>query len=248
MYNRASTLLRDDNFAQPSNWRKLLYKFPTLILCLAHFGSSYFWEKNRKEKKEWKGRVDWRDEIIKTMNRYDYVFTDLAFITNDYPKEMANQLADYLDRCSRLKNRLMVGSDWLMIEMVKFKGTGEYNRRMFEMLKMVSKKVGYDAWHQFAVINPLRFIGLIDPDAEPDGKLLGDLDTKKKLLNYWSYIRDKVEDTDWRRFAEVNKSEVGTVKDEVSRKYNNFKYSVRIFNSDQIKDPENPSTDLILKE
>ena len=142
----------------------------------------------------------------------------------------------------------MVGSDWLMIEMAKFKGTGEYNRRMFEMCKLVSKKVGYDAWYQFAVINPLKFLGLIDIDAEPGGKTLGELDTNNKLLNYWSYIREKVADSDWRDMADVSRSEVKTIKDEASKIYNNFKYSVRIYNSDQIKDPENPQNDLILKE
>ena len=236
----------DDRFTQPSNWKNVLTKYPDLRLCLAHFGGNYFWQKNRKEKKEWKNRVDWRDEIMSLINGYKYVFTDLAFITNDYIEEMAEQLVRYLN--NKLKNRLMVGSDWLMIEMAKFKNTGEYNRRMFEMLKLVSKEVGYDAWYQFAVINPLRFLGLIDPDADPGGATLGELDTNDKLLNYWSYVREKVDDINWRRSAEVEPHEPKTIKDKLFSIYNNFKYSVRVYNSDQIKDPENPNNDLILKE
>jgi hypothetical protein len=56
----------------------------------------------------------------------------------------------------------MVGTDWYMIEKEGEKGLGDYMHRMFETLKMVSEEVGYDAWHQFAVVNPLRYLGLIE--------------------------------------------------------------------------------------
>jgi len=41
-------------------------------------------------------------------------------------------------------------------------GVDVYYRKMFEVLKIVSEKVGFDAWYYFAVENPLKFLGFIE--------------------------------------------------------------------------------------
>jgi hypothetical protein len=53
-----------------------------------------------------------------------------------------------------------------MIENDGLTGVGTYFKRMFGMLRIASHYLGYDAWHQFAVINPLNFLGLISKDGE----------------------------------------------------------------------------------
>jgi hypothetical protein len=47
-----------------------------------------------------------------------------------------------------------------MIEREYQKGVGGILRNLFVVMEMVKEKVGCDAWHQFAVINPMRFLGL----------------------------------------------------------------------------------------
>jgi hypothetical protein len=67
-----------------------------------------------------------------------------------------------------LQHRIMFGTDWPMTETKKeVKGVSIYNSAMFVLLQMVTEYCGneWDAWHQFAVINPLRFLGLLDVPA-----------------------------------------------------------------------------------
>ncbi len=52
-----------------------------------------------------------------------------------------------------------------MLESDRVKGIGTYFSRMFEVMRLVSKEVGYDAWHQFGVVNQLRFLGLLKKDS-----------------------------------------------------------------------------------
>jgi len=54
--------------------------------------------------------------------------------------------------------------------------------RMFELLKEASKKLNYDAWHQFAVVNPLRYLGLIEESKGSKGPFKIDVGLVKKYL------------------------------------------------------------------
>lgn len=101
------------------------------------------------------------------------VYTDLAcFAIADKSKKSKNgaskmelitkNLAYLISTYPKLKERIIIGSDWYMAEYGGTEGVGIYFARMFEMLKIVSELVNpqFDAWHQFTVINPLKFLGL----------------------------------------------------------------------------------------
>ncbi|NLD93590.1 MAG: LysM peptidoglycan-binding domain-containing protein [Fibrobacter sp.] len=101
------------------------------------------------------------------------VYTDLAcFAMADKSKKgkngaskmelIAKNLAYLITTYPKLKERIIIGSDWYMAEYGGTEGVGIYFARMFEMLRMVSELVNpqFDAWHQFTVINPLNFLGL----------------------------------------------------------------------------------------
>jgi hypothetical protein len=77
--------------------------------------------------------------------------------------ETAKNLAAVIDRYPRLRYRILYGTDWPMSEM-KTRGVPNYNANMFVLLQMVTKKLGckWDAWHQFTVLNPLNFLGLLN--------------------------------------------------------------------------------------
>jgi hypothetical protein len=178
-----------DKYAAPKNWENVLTyqgaNFTKLKLCLAHFGGYDNWKECRGfEKLETDPKADsgkkslynqWISKIVELIDRYDNVYTDMSYFLNPDPSwfqfdrnDIAKDLVYLLKKHAGLKDRLLMGSDWYMIEkegssiMKKFKGVGAYYRKMFLMLQAVSKEVNYDAWHQFAVVNPLRYLGLID--------------------------------------------------------------------------------------
>ncbi len=129
---------------------------------------------------------DWIRTIAELVSDYDNVYTDISYFSNtgsfrstgrfrddddapEYSGMVAANLVYLLEKYPDLKDRLMVGTDWQMIELEGENGIGEYMARMFETLKEVSRSVGYDAWHQFAVVNPLRYLGLIEEAKGTEG-------------------------------------------------------------------------------
>jgi predicted TIM-barrel fold metal-dependent hydrolase len=85
---------------------------------------------------------------------------------NCYKKmhDTAKKIADLInaDENERLQHRIMFGTDWPMCEM-DVKGVLKYSSAMFVLLQLVTVFLDneWDAWHQFTVINPLRFLGLL---------------------------------------------------------------------------------------
>jgi len=75
---------------------------------------------------------------------------------------VAQNLKTLISNNEALKFRLMFGSDWPMFETSE--KLGSYNAAWFLMSQYLTYILGekWDAWHQFAVINPLKFLGLID--------------------------------------------------------------------------------------
>lgn len=180
----------------PARWAKVLESFPKLKICLAHFGGCDTWKEagNLKEtENELKMRKpclgsskydhcdkyrDWIKSIAELISTKENVYTDISYFVNDNPsifginynlEDVAKNLSWLIKQYKDLKDRILMGSDWYMIELEHDKGVGEYFTRMFRMLKQVSKEVQFDAWHQFAVVNPLRYMGLIEERKESVG-------------------------------------------------------------------------------
>jgi hypothetical protein len=100
---------------------------------------------------------------------------------------MAKKLAEDINEYPRLRYRIMFGTDWPMHE-IDVTGVPNYTSAMFVLLQLVSRELRnhWDAWHQFTVINPLRFLGLIEEFENPkDEKEKESLDFKfDKLTKY----------------------------------------------------------------
>jgi predicted TIM-barrel fold metal-dependent hydrolase len=205
----------------PARWQEVLTKFPNLKLNLAHFGSSDTWKSaagfkaadeelvkrvhgNAKEYDEISKYRDWTKKIAELVQKYDNVYTDISYFVNDDPSwffgagydrdNVAEDLIYLLKKYPSLKDRLLMGSDWYMIEKDKEKGIGDYFRKMFYMLRGISKEVNYDAWHQFSVVNPLRFLGLVDDKKGSAGPFSIDTSKLEKLL---PKFKQKMESTEW---------------------------------------------------
>lgn len=142
------------------------------------------------------------------------VLRSIGYI-KDNIKDVGTKLITKLNESKgdKLKERILMGSDWYMSEM-SITGVGSYYARMFELLKMVSEKVGYDAWHQFSVVNPLNYLGFLKksggkpvPKTNPaNGKKYYEVDIERieKLL---SNLDSMGQDSEWKKFAEIKDSE-----------------------------------------
>ena len=237
-----------DLYASPSNWENVLNAHPKLKICMAHFGGYDIWKEckgfdkldgNPGADKHKKYLFDlWVGSIAKLVQKFENVYTDLAYFVNpdpglfgfdflDIAKDMVYLLTKYKD----LKDRIIMGSDWYMIEQEKFKGVGAYYRKMFFMLQEVSKKVNYDAWHQFAVVNPLRFLGLIDEKKNGKGPFDIDVDKLEKYTKqfdaYWSK-------TKWKDGANFN-GEKKQLESNIEGTLNRLRNNSKVADADSIK-------------
>jgi hypothetical protein len=164
---------------------------------------------NHKTKVE-KKYFHWVRAIAELVNSSENVYTDLAcFVIDDTFEERnrcANNLVFLLKKFPKLKERLLVGTDWPMTEMgpglasVKLVGVGVYMTRMFLMLQEVSRQLGYDAYHQFGLINQLRFMGMLDEKDKTKMKI-----NVAMLDDYNKRLQKKVEDNvKWAKKSNVH--------------------------------------------
>ncbi|MBQ8680986.1 MAG: amidohydrolase family protein [Treponema sp.] len=102
---------------------------------------------------------------------------------------VAQNLKNLITANSDLQFRIMFGSDWPMFETSE--KLGSYNAAWFLMSQYLTYIMGekWDVWHQFAVINPLKFLGLIDESKSDLDEYVYTAEGKEKLELY----RDSLE-------------------------------------------------------
>jgi len=102
-----------------------------------------------------------RIELVKASDRFRQDLNCYSSLN-----KTAKTLTKLIKHNEKLQYRIMAGTDWPMTEM-DLKGVSRYNSAMFVLLQMVTEYLGneWDAWHQFSVINPLRFLGLLEMKA-----------------------------------------------------------------------------------
>jgi len=232
-----------DHYTSPANWAEVLSKYNDLKVCFAHFGGSDVWDEcsdfaDREkeadgEKKKERYKL-WIRKIAELVQEHPNVYTDISYFLNNYFMGLSRRCAArnmvfLLKKFPDLKDRLIMGSDWYMIEKDRMKGTGLYYYHMFQMLQKVSEEVKYDAWHQFAVVNPLRYLGLIDE--KKGGK--GPWEIKTVLLErYGENLKKKLKVVEWRRKANITE-DITTIKDNISNTAKLIK-TITICDSDTI--------------
>jgi hypothetical protein len=125
-------------------------------------------------------------------------------IVNDYCKEKiyykdlkktADKLVELLDDNEKLRYRIMFGTDWPMTEM-EVLGVPKYNAAIFVLLQLVTRKLKndkFDAWHQFVVINPLRFLGVLSGEDDSDEYTVS-MDKFEKMKNALLKLNERVFD------------------------------------------------------
>jgi hypothetical protein len=134
-------------------------KYKVLSKLYIQSGNNYFY------RKEYFKNLDHQEK--KELNAFllDCVENESAY---GEIKETALALKKRIDKNGLLRHRIIFGTDWPMTEMT-IKGVFNYNTGVFLMLQSLTKLLPeWDAWHQFAVINPLAFLGLLNEEPNDD--------------------------------------------------------------------------------
>ena len=168
------------------------------------------------------------------------IFRRLDLI-DDSIETIGENLKNAIQKNDLLRWRILMGSDWYLAEMGHM-GLGGYFLRMFEMLKYITKGLGdnWDAWHQFAVINPLNFLGLLETGG--DGKLIEDEFNSKKIykLNIERLekmienLEKKSNNSDWKDLADIIKKDIDKFNLNTIPRLKQLK-ATRIYTAEEIK-------------
>ncbi|MCP4132571.1 MAG: hypothetical protein GY754_16495 [bacterium] len=215
-----------------------LNEFPNLKVDLAHYGGFDQWEGTIPA-----GLDDWRDDITKLIQENNYVYTDISNFLIGKDSENVNKiinkiiygprgLVERISENSKLKNRITIGSDWFMGESSEVTYGNNY-AHLFKLFKKLSEEVGFDAWNQFAIINPLRFLGIIDDDVEVNGeiKLIPDENNSNKFIKCKKNMIKLLNSKAFRKNSKLSWKEAKKIKKErIPRRLEQLK-NIRIKNS-----------------
>jgi predicted TIM-barrel fold metal-dependent hydrolase len=270
----------DQTNTHPERWARVLAEFPKLRFCFAHFGSKDKWKKSIKESEkniklsslliDNELQQDWRRMIAENIaapasgRRGENVYTDISCYTMTFIDEfslgwrstmerIADNIKEAIDEFPCLKDKIIMGSDWYMSE-TKTSGIGDYYGDMFTVLQRISKSGGaIDYWHQFSVINPLRFLGLIpdDPGETRKDSLGNDYYelNKEKILRYLDHLQKSLESdaSSWRDKAGIDR-EKDIVQARKEDEFNRLKqyfdgspYALRVYTAEVMMNRENNS-------
>jgi len=156
--------------AAPDNWTDVIARYPSLRLNVAHFGgfneshSHALPPRPGRERQECKpGKVDYEDMLSVLARDDTQVYADLGYWTNvtgsnSGTREIAKMRA-IVAANPLLNERIMYGSDWIMIG--REKGHGRY-------LGEVTKAIAQVGLNQAKITsgNALSYLGLEDPDGQ----------------------------------------------------------------------------------
>ncbi len=110
-YDRKYGQTPSDFFAEPDNWRELLRdpRYSNIRLNFAHFGGMTHIEAFADNAFD---SSNWTHQIVKLMNEYENVYADCSYCSKGRIMQWINCI---LDKEPRVKERLMFGTDYLMV-------------------------------------------------------------------------------------------------------------------------------------
>ncbi|MBU8546144.1 MULTISPECIES: amidohydrolase family protein [Roseomonadaceae] len=151
------------SLAGPHAWGRVLEQWPQLRLNLAHFGGVFSFGSRDLRARE--TSQDWAERIAVLMERRPHLYADIGFggqflDEGDVSGEAAASitfLEDLIHRHPLLRRRLMYGSDWVMVGMVR--GGGRYASLI---ARSMARLFPFDAMEDFRWRNAARFLGLAE--------------------------------------------------------------------------------------
>jgi predicted TIM-barrel fold metal-dependent hydrolase len=106
-------------YAAPNNWKFVLSRYPELRINFAHFGGG---------DNLWSGDSRWMEDILNLTAAYENVYTDFSYYTKP---ELADKIGEIVQRHPVLNNKLMFGTDFIMILLDHDLGTAGGLREYF---------------------------------------------------------------------------------------------------------------------
>lgn len=131
-------------FTHPQNYYSVLYNYPNLNICIAHFGSEYWWDKFLNDP----GNPEsWLTIIKNMMRQFPNFYTDISFTMEK--KEYWPYLKVMLQTEAQISNQILFGSDYYMVETETSERSFSIELRAF---------LGEELFNKIAVENPKRFL------------------------------------------------------------------------------------------
>jgi predicted TIM-barrel fold metal-dependent hydrolase len=98
------------NFANPLNFKFVLNDFKKLRICLAHFGSEYYWDKYLDYPED---KGNWFTIIKEMLEEHKNLYSDISFTLNN---RRFFSLLKVLMADPKIKDQILFGSDYYMVE------------------------------------------------------------------------------------------------------------------------------------
>lgn len=143
-----------DRTTAPHKYCDILSKFPKMRLCLAHYGGSEDWKRYLED--EWHDddtpleKMDWMSQISTMIRRglYPNLFTDISYTIFRFERYIP--VLKVLLRDEKIRNRVLFGSDYYMIEREKLLER--------EMAIKLRSELDQDTFDLIAHHNPVRYL------------------------------------------------------------------------------------------
>jgi len=151
--------------------------------------------------------------------------------------EAAENLAQIIKDYPKLKYRIMYGTDYPLFE-TTVHGVANYQASTFIFYQLLTHKLEnkWDAWHQFCVINPLKFLGLITENIEDDSATKFKLNTEllKKMANRLKNFNEKIVD-EKNREKNYGLDSILKITEDIEKLKKGYENEILIPNSNLIK-------------
>lgn len=116
-------------YTAPEKWLPVVTRWPNLRINFAHFGGGEQLELNETK---------WMNDIIKMIGEHPHVYTDVSYHAKE---KLPEKILEVIDKNECLKNKLMFGTDYIMIMMGnKLGGLGKY----FDRFTVFQNNLLYD--------------------------------------------------------------------------------------------------------
>jgi predicted TIM-barrel fold metal-dependent hydrolase len=143
-----------EHYVSPRAWREVLKKpeYKKLRLSLAHFGGDLP-EFSNWTRKAGPSSDGWDEELFRMTGEFENVYVDISYFIFDDRKaaRLRQALADH----PHLRDKILFGTDWWMIEM-----SGLDYKKYVEQARQALDGIDPELWQRFSWINPVRFYRL----------------------------------------------------------------------------------------
>ncbi len=131
------------NFANPLNYKFVMEDFKNLKICLAHWGSEYFWTRFLEHPED---KTNWMIVIKEMMEQHKNLYADISYTLNN---QDLFPLLKVLLSDTNIQSQVLFGSDYYMVEF-------EATERRFSI--DLRGYLGEDLFKTIAVDNPKQFL------------------------------------------------------------------------------------------